>query len=87
MRVVTYTEAEHQSLTDLVDEVVEDSDYTIITRPEAPHAVMMSLDLFNSLMKTTHLLLSPANASHLETSLAELRAGTIIQRALIESDD
>ncbi len=83
MRVVTYAEAE-QGLDKLIDAVAEDSDYTIIARPEAPHAVIMSLDMFNGLMETAHLLRSPANVAHLETSLAELRAGIVVQRPLIE---
>ncbi|WP_414549406.1 type II toxin-antitoxin system Phd/YefM family antitoxin [Anabaena sp. CCY 0017] len=42
----------------------------IITRRDADDAVVMSLEFFNSLMETVHLLKSPANAAHLERSIA-----------------
>ena len=45
--------------------MINNSDYTIITRRDADDAVVMSLDYFNSLLETVHLLKSPANAAHL----------------------
>lgn len=38
-------------------------------------AVVMSLDSFNSLMETVHLLKSPANATHLVRSFEQYRKG------------
>jgi antitoxin YefM len=35
----------------------------------APDAVVMSLNTFNGLMETVHLLKSPANAAHLARSV------------------
>ncbi|WP_444543094.1 type II toxin-antitoxin system Phd/YefM family antitoxin [Methylogaea oryzae] len=45
----------------------------MIARRDAPDAVMMSLDTFNSLMETVHLLKSPANAAHLARSIEQYR--------------
>jgi antitoxin YefM len=35
-------------------------------------------------METVHLLKSPANATHLERSIAQFRAGKAIERNLID---
>jgi antitoxin YefM len=68
MRVVNFSEARN-SLKTVMDQVIDDADYTVITRRDAPDAVLMSLDTFNGLMETVHLLKSPANAAHLARSI------------------
>jgi antitoxin YefM len=83
MRTVNFSEARN-SLKSLVDRVVEDADYTVITRRDAPDAVVMSLDTFNSLMETVHLLKSPANATHLLRSIDQYHLGNTTERALVE---
>ena len=70
MKIVTFSEARNK-LKDVLDRVVDDADYTVITRRDADDAVVMSLDYFNSLLETVHLLKSPANAAHLERSIAQ----------------
>lgn len=45
----------------------------------------MSLDYYNSLMETVHLLRSPENAEHLNRSIAQYKAGQTQVREL--SDD
>jgi antitoxin YefM len=44
----------------------------------------MSLDSFNSLMETVHLLNSPANAAHLARSIAQYRSGAAEERAPLD---
>lgn len=44
----------------------------MISRRDAPNAVLLSLDSFNGLMETVHLLKSPANAARLARSLAQM---------------
>lgn len=83
MRTVNFSEARN-SLKTLVDRVVQDADYTVITRRDAPDAVVMSLDTFNSLMETVHLLKSPANAAHLLKSIDQYHQKNTIQSDLIE---
>lgn len=83
MRVVTFTKARN-SLKDVLDHVVEDADYTVITRRDAENAVIMSLDSFNSLMETVHLLKSPANAAHLARSIEQFRQGQTTARELLD---
>lgn len=85
MRIVNFSEARN-SFKHVIDQVISDADYTVITRRDAPDAVVMSLDTFNGLMETVHLLKSPANATHLARSLAQYRQGQITQRELVDAD-
>jgi len=45
---------------------------------------VMSLELFNSLLETVHLLKSPANAAHLERSIAQFKQGKVVERNLLD---
>ncbi len=85
MKVVSFTEARN-SLKTVLDRVVNDADYTIITRRDADDAVVMSLEFFNSLLETVHLLKSPANAAHLQRSIAQFQQGKAVERPLIQPE-
>jgi len=85
MRIVNFSEARN-SLKKVIDQVIDDADYTIIARRDAPDAVVMSLDTFNSLMETVHLLKSPANAAHLSRSIEQYRQGQVRQQDLVDAD-
>jgi antitoxin YefM len=69
----------------VIDQVVDDADVTVISRRDAPDAVIMSFDQYNSLIETVHLLSSPANAAHLARSIAQARAGQAQERELISA--
>ena len=81
MRVVNFSEARN-SLKRVLDQVDDDADYTIITRRNSANAVVMSLDIFNSLMETIHLLKSPANAAHLAKSIEQYKNGKVKEKEL-----
>ena len=83
MRVVNFSEARNH-LKNVVDQAVADSDFTIISRRNSPDAVLMSLDTFNSLMETVHLLKTPANAAHFAQSIEEFRAGKPVNGKLAD---
>jgi antitoxin YefM len=85
MRVVNFSEARN-NLKTIIDQTIDDADVTVITRRDAPDAVVMSLDTFNSLMETVHLLRSPANAAHLERSIAQYRGGKTKPEGLVNAD-
>ena len=70
MRIVTYSEARN-NLKRVLDQVVIDSDFTIITRRDAEDMAVLSLKQFNSLMETVNLLKYPVNAGHLKTAVSE----------------
>lgn len=83
MRIVSFTEARN-GLKSVLDGVVNDADTTVITRRDAEDAVVMSLDYYNSLMETVHLLKSPANAEHLNKSIAQFNAGKVSTKELLD---
>jgi antitoxin YefM len=86
MRIINFSDARN-SLRTVIDQVVEDADVTVISRRDAPDAVVMSFDHYSSLMETVHLLSSPANAAHLAKSIAQARSGQAEHRELIEVFD
>lgn len=79
MRIVSFTEARN-GLKSVLDHVANDADYTVITRRDAEDAVVMSMDHYNSLMETFHLLKSPVNAVHLSKSIEQYQSGQAIER-------
>ncbi len=75
MKVVTYSHARH-ALKSILDDVQQDADVTIISRRDARgDAVVMSLDYYNSMMETLHLLSTPANAEALARAIRQDKAG------------
>jgi antitoxin YefM len=82
MEIISFSSAKN-SLKKVLDRVNEDADYTIITRQDGDDAVVMSMEFFNSLMETVHLLKSPANAAHLERSVAQFKQGKVVERDLL----
>lgn len=83
MRIVNFSEARN-NLKSVLDQVVDDVDYTVITRRGSENAVVMSLDTFNSYMETFHLLRSPANAAHLTKSIEQFRNGNVHEKEIID---
>ena len=81
MRVINFSDARNQ-FKQVIDQVVADCDVTIISRRDAEDAVVMSLDTYNSMIETLHLVKSPANVKHLEKSLAQYRKGQTKVRPL-----
>ncbi|MBA3903680.1 MAG: type II toxin-antitoxin system prevent-host-death family antitoxin [Rhodocyclaceae bacterium] len=84
MRIINFSDARN-SLKSVIDQVVEDADYAVITRRDDADAVVMSLDTFNSLMETVHLLKTPANAAHLARSIGQLRKGKTKAKGLVDA--
>lgn len=82
MKVINFSDARNK-LKSVLDQVVDDADYTIISRRDADDAVVMSLDQFNGLMETVHLLNNPANAAHLAKSIKQYRGGKTEQHGLV----
>ena len=80
MLIVSYPEARNR-LKSVLDGVANGADCVVITRRDAKDVVVMSMDYYNSLMETLHLLKSPANAAHLAQSIEEFKhttkAGTV----------
>ncbi len=83
MRIVTYSQA-RSSLKSVLDAVHDDADVTVISRRDGADAVVMSLDHYQSIMETMHLLSTPANAAHLAKSIAQHKAGQATRRELAQ---
>jgi antitoxin YefM len=83
MRVVNFTEARNHLKT-VLDQAAADADFTVISRRDAPDAVVMSLDTFNSFIETVHLLKSPANAIHLARSIQQYQNNKTVAEQLTD---
>ena len=83
MTVINYTEARN-NFKFVLDSVVEDADYTIINRRDADDAVVMSLDYFNAMQETLHLLKSPKNVEHLRKSIEQYKEGKVEHHELVD---
>ena len=74
MNVMTFSEA-RACFKQALDSVCKDHEPTVITRQCGEHVVLMSLEDYNSMQETLHLLGSEKNAARLRESIAEFRAG------------
>ena len=83
MKVINYSEARNK-LKEVIDKVVDDADVVVISRRDAEDAVVMSLDHYNGLMETLHLMNSAANVAHLEKSIKQYQSGKTHEYALID---
>lgn len=86
MQVVTYTDA-RANLKDVMERVVEDHEEVVVTRKKGKPVVMISLDAWNAIRETMHLLSTPANARALRESIAQLDAGRGTERELVDTAD
>jgi len=85
MNILTFSEA-RAGFKQALDAVCKDHEPTVITRQRGEHVVMISLDDYNSLQETLHLLGTPANADRLRRSIAEFRAGKTFVKDLLTND-
>jgi antitoxin YefM len=84
MNVLSFSEA-RSGLKSVMDAVCKDHEPTVITRVSGDHIVMLSLDDFNGMQETMHLLGTAKNATRLMESIAQLRAGKAKPRDLIKN--
>lgn len=67
-----------------LDDVENNNETLIIKRNSGKGTVIISLDEYNSIMETVHLLSSKANADRLYESIQQIKDGKIITNDLIE---
>jgi antitoxin YefM len=67
-----------------LDSVENNNETLIIKRSKGKGAVMISLDEYNSIMETMHLLSSKANADRLYESIEQMKSGKTVSKGLIE---
>ncbi|HEY9705843.1 MAG TPA: type II toxin-antitoxin system prevent-host-death family antitoxin [Allocoleopsis sp.] len=83
MNATTVNEAKN-NLENLIEQVINDAEPTIICGEKGNKAVLISLEEFNSWQETLYLLSNPANAAHLRQSIAQVKAGKTVEMELIE---
>jgi antitoxin YefM len=74
MKSITYAAA-REGLASVMDQVCQDRAPLIITRNRDQAVVMMSLDDYEEMEETAHLLRSPANVMRLLTAIQSLESG------------
>lgn len=85
MNAISYTAARAE-LAKTMDRVCEDHEPIIITRNREQAVVMISLEDYKAMEETAYLLRTPANASRLLESIAELERGEGQVRELTECE-
>ena len=83
MIAANYTEF-RTGLKKFLDEVENNHETLVIKRKSGKGAVMISLDEYNSIMETVHLLSSKANADRLYESIQQMKKGETVNHDLIE---
>jgi antitoxin YefM len=83
MGYVSYTDL-RQNLKKHLDEVGRSRAPLVITRQNGDPVVMLSLEEYESMEETLHLLRNPANAEYLLQSIAEANAGKLTPHDLDE---
>jgi len=83
MKAANFTEF-RTNLKQYMDDVENNNDTLIIKRGSGNGSVLISLDEYNSLMETVHLLSSKANASRLYESIQQVKEGKSFEKDLIE---
>ena len=82
MDTVTYSDARAQLKT-MMDRAIDDHEEIVISRRNGGSVVMVSLEDWNAMQETLHLLSTPANAAHLRSSIEELDAGEGQEQTLV----
>ena len=83
MMAANFTEF-RTGLKKFLDNVEKNNEILIIKRSSGKGTVMMSLDEYNSIMETLHLLSSKANADRLYESINQMKAGKVVRNKLME---
>jgi antitoxin YefM len=83
MIAANYTEF-RTGLKKFLDEVENNNETLIIKRGSGKGTVLISLNEYNSLIETMHLLSSKANADRLYESISQMKKGNVVRDKLIE---
>lgn len=83
MIAANYTEF-RTALKKYLDEVENNQETLIIKRGTGKGTVLLSLEEYNSIIETMHLLSSKANAERLYESINQMKAGKVVHKNLIE---
>lgn len=85
MIAATYTEF-RTDLKRFLDSVENDQETVVIKRKSGKGTVLISLDEYNSIMETVHLLSSKANADWLHESIKQMKTGRAVRDVQLIED-
>lgn len=83
MIAANYTEF-RTSLKQFLDAVENDNETLVLKRGKGKGAVMISLNEYNALMETLHVLSSKTNADRIYASIKQIREGDVVVNDLID---
>ncbi len=83
MIAANYTEFRTQ-LKKYLDEVEENNETLVVKRKSGKGTVTISLEEYNSIMETVHLLSSKKNADRLYESIRQIKEGNTVDNGIIE---
>jgi antitoxin YefM len=70
-----------------LEDVERDQDILILSGPRKKDFVLITLDQYNSMEETAHLLSTPANTEKLMESIAQDKAGIVAQSFKLEEPE
>jgi Txe/YoeB family toxin of toxin-antitoxin system len=84
MKAVNYSEL-RENLKANLDSVTDNEELLVVHRPKGKSIVMMTLDEYNSLQETQHLLQSKSNRDRLEKAVGNINAKrNLMKQTLVE---
>lgn len=83
MQVVNYSEFRN-NLADNLNLVNDSGEIVIVARSKGKNVVVMSLEEYNAINETLHLISSEQNQIRLDEAIAEMRSGKSFEHKLIE---
>jgi antitoxin YefM len=83
MRVVNYTEFRN-NLAESLNAVNNDKEIVVVSRSKGKNVVVMSLEEYNAIQETLHLISSKANQKRLDAAIEEMNKGSWEKHDLIE---
>ncbi|MEE9388815.1 MAG: type II toxin-antitoxin system prevent-host-death family antitoxin [Paracoccaceae bacterium] len=72
------------NLSSLMDQVIDDHEPLMVTRSGGKPVVMISLEDYDEIDATLHLMSSPANAARLSQAIERDKQGISFERELID---
>jgi antitoxin YefM len=81
MKTATITDF-RQKMKEHLDEIQEDQDILVLTGPKKKDFVILTLETFNAMEETAHLLSTSANTKRLMESIAQDKTGKAKVREL-----
>jgi antitoxin YefM len=83
MQVVNFTEFRNR-LAESLNMVNDNSEIVVVSRSKGKNVVVMSLEEYNSIQETLHLVSSKANQKRLDAAIEEMQASKFSKHGLIE---